>query len=156
VAHPRVAEYFEAVHERFPDAPKAANWITTEVLRGVKTHGLEAEFPVRAEQLAQLLDLIEQGAISGKQAKDVYAAVEGTDRWPKDVVAERGMRVVSDDDTLLAFCREVLAGNSKGVDQYKAGKKGTLGFFVGQVMKKTAGSADPKRVNELLRKLLEE
>jgi aspartyl-tRNA(Asn)/glutamyl-tRNA(Gln) amidotransferase subunit B len=155
VSHPRIADFFEAVMARSTDGQRAANWITTEVMRGTKTHGLGADFPVRPEQLVDLLDLLARGTISGKQAKEVYAAIEGTDRAPSEVVAERGMRVVSDENTLLEACREILAGNPKSVDQYKAGKKGTLGFFVGQVMRKTGGSADPKRVNELLVELLD-
>jgi aspartyl-tRNA(Asn)/glutamyl-tRNA(Gln) amidotransferase subunit B len=156
VSHPRVAEFFEAVLSRFAGASKAANWITTEVMRGVQTHGLDATFPVSPEQIAELLQLMEDGAISGKQAKEVYAAIEGSEQSPKQVVAERGMKVVSDAGAILEVCKQVVAKNPKSVEQYQGGKKGTLGFFVGQVMKETKGSADPKQVNELLRSLLDE
>lgn len=155
VSHPRIAEYFEEVLRRFDAPVKAANWITTEVLRGARTHGLEASFPVSPAQLAELLELVESGSISGKQAKEVYAEMEGKDTSPKDIVAARGMRVVSDTQALESACRQVLGENPKSVEQYRAGKTGTLGFFVGQVMRKTGGSADPKLVNELLRRLLE-
>lgn len=154
VSHPRVAEFFEAVLKRFPAAPKAANWITTEVMRGVKLHGLQAEFPVSPAQVAELLELVERGTISGKQAKDVYAAIEGTTTAPARIVEERGMKVVSDSSELRSICQQVLEENGKGVEQYKSGKKGTMGFFVGQVMRKTGGSAEPKVVNEILRELL--
>jgi aspartyl-tRNA(Asn)/glutamyl-tRNA(Gln) amidotransferase subunit B len=155
VSHPRIAEYFEAVLQRFDSPVKAANWITTEVLRGTRTHGLSAEFPVGPAQLAELIELVETGAISGKQAKEVYGEMEGKGTSPKDIVAQRGMRVVSDTTALDVACRQVLEENPKGVEQYKAGKTGTLGFFVGQVMKKTGGSADPKVVNELFKRLLD-
>jgi aspartyl-tRNA(Asn)/glutamyl-tRNA(Gln) amidotransferase subunit B len=155
VSHPRIAEYFESVLACGAAPQKVANWFTTEVMRGVRTRGIDAEFPVTPAQLAELLELLDAGTISGKQAKDVYAAVEGTPRSPKQVVEERGLRVVADSSALLAICREVLLENAKSVEQYRGGKTGPIGFFVGQVMKKTGGSADPKLVNELLRSLLD-
>jgi aspartyl-tRNA(Asn)/glutamyl-tRNA(Gln) amidotransferase subunit B len=154
VSHPQVSAFFEAVLALFPVAVKVANWLTTEVMRGAKVEGLSAQFSVSPAQVAELLSLVEQGAISGKQAKEVYAAIENTAQMPSQVVEARGMKVVSDDGALRAACEQVLAENAASVAQYRAGKTGTLGFFVGQVMKKTAGSADPKRVNELLRSLL--
>lgn len=155
VSHPRVAEFFESVLSAGTNAARAANWITTEVMRGVKTHGLDAVFPVSAAQVAELLKLVDEGVISGKQAKEVYAAIEGTSTLPSRVVEERGLKVVSDASELRAVCEQVLAENPKGVEQYKNGKTGTMGFFVGQVMKKTQGSANPKLVNELLKSLLD-
>ncbi len=98
--HPAVARFFEDVLSRHGDAIRVANWITTEVLRGAKIHGLEAELPLGAEQLAELLDLLAAGKISGKQAKDVYAAVEGTAKRPADVVTELGLTVVSSEAEL--------------------------------------------------------
>jgi aspartyl-tRNA(Asn)/glutamyl-tRNA(Gln) amidotransferase subunit B len=154
-SHPAVARFFEATVELFTQPVKVANWIQTEVLRGSTLHGLEAKFPVTPEQVAELLALVDKGEISGKQAKEVYAAIEGTSERPATIVEQRGMRVVSDSSALLAMCQKVLADNPKGVETYRAGKTGTLGFFVGQVMKLCQGSADPKRVSELLTQLLQ-
>ena len=153
--HPRIAEFFERVVALGAPAFKAANWVQTEVLRGSSTSGLDATFPVSPEQLAELIILIEKGDISGKQAKEVYVVLEQGDAMPSAVVEERGMTVVSDPSALEPIINEILANNPKPVEQYRSGKKGTLGFFVGQVMKATKGSADPKLVSQLLTQALD-
>ncbi len=153
-SHPRIAEFFDDVLAVFPQAQKASNWIVTEVLRGTKTHGLEAQFPVTPAQVGELLKLVESGQISGKQAKDVYLAIENTDQDPLQVVEARGMRVVSDDQALRPIVEKVIADNPAAVETYRSGKTGTLGFFVGQVMKLTKGSANPKLVSDMLTELL--
>ena len=164
--HPGIVRFFEETIARFsqsvgqpaPAAParpvKAANWILTEVLRDAKVHGLDAAFPVSPAQVADLLALVERGEISGKQAKDIFQEVLGTDKMPADVVRERGMRVVSDESALRPLCERLVAENEKQAAQYRAGKKGLLGFFVGQVMKETGGSANPKLVSELFERIL--
>jgi aspartyl-tRNA(Asn)/glutamyl-tRNA(Gln) amidotransferase subunit B len=152
--HPGVVRFFERARQAFPDPVKVANWTLTEVLRGAKLHGLEASFPVQPEQLAELLGLVEDGTISGKQAKEVYAAISDSDRSPRQVVEERGLRVISDDSTLLPICERLVAAHPAQAAEVRAGKKGVLGFFVGQVMKETGGSADPRRVSALLERLI--
>jgi aspartyl-tRNA(Asn)/glutamyl-tRNA(Gln) amidotransferase subunit B len=102
------------------------------------------------------LALVNEGKISGKQAKDVYAKVARTARSPRDVVAAEGIAVVGDRAAIEAVAREVVAANPKQLAQYKSGKTALLGYFVGQVMKATKGSADPALVNEILSKLLAE
>jgi aspartyl-tRNA(Asn)/glutamyl-tRNA(Gln) amidotransferase subunit B len=154
--HPRVCEFYEATLALFPEPVKAANFLTTEVLRSTKLHGLQASFPVSPRQLAELLALVEKGRISGKQAKEVFAAIEGTERMPGEVVEERGMRVMSDAAELEQLARSLLAANPKQVRTYRQGKKNVLGFFVGQIMKQTGGSADPKLVSRILQELLAE
>ena len=151
--HPGYARFFTAACAGFKDPVKIANWFVNEVLRGAKSHGLTATFSVTPEQVAELLGLVDAGDISGKQAKEVYAAIEGTDRSPRAVMDERGLRVVSDAGAIEAACQRVLAANPSQVASIKAGKKGVLGFLVGQVMKETKGSANPKLVNDLLEKL---
>jgi aspartyl-tRNA(Asn)/glutamyl-tRNA(Gln) amidotransferase subunit B len=152
--HPGYARFFESACAGFPHPVKVANWVVNEVLRGASTHGLKAKFSVKPEQVSELLALVESGDISGKQAKEVYAAIEGSDKSPKAVVEERGMKVVSNASELKAVCERVVAANPSQAASYRAGKKGVLGFLVGQVMKETRGSANPKLVNELLEKLL--
>jgi aspartyl-tRNA(Asn)/glutamyl-tRNA(Gln) amidotransferase subunit B len=151
--HPGYARFFAAACAGFDDPVKVANWVVNEVLRGAKSHGLEATFTVTPAQVAELLKLVESGDISGKQAKEVLSAIEGTDRSPRAVVDERGMRVVSDTGALEAACQRVIAAHPEQVASIRAGKKGVLGFLVGQVMKETKGSANPKLVNQLLEKL---
>jgi aspartyl-tRNA(Asn)/glutamyl-tRNA(Gln) amidotransferase subunit B len=155
-AHPRVAAFFEETARLAGDATKAANFIQAEVLRDARTSGLEATFPVTPAQVAELLGLVDKGTISGKQAKEVFAAIAGTDKSPGDIVRERGMAVIKDEGALLAIARAVVAANPKQAAAYRAGKTALLGFFVGQVMKETRGSASPELVNSLLVRALGE
>ncbi len=153
--HPEFAKFFETTIELKADPKKAANWIQTEVLRGAQTDGTRASFPVTPQQVAELLRMVDSGDISGKQAKEVYAAIEGTEQSPAQVAKDKNLVVQNDSGVLEPLCRKIVDANPKAVATYRAGKTGTIGFFVGQVMKETKGSADPKMVNEILRKLLD-
>jgi aspartyl-tRNA(Asn)/glutamyl-tRNA(Gln) amidotransferase subunit B len=153
--HPGVVRFFDDVKKQFPQPVKVANYLLTEVMRGAQIHGQSAEFSVSAQQVVDILTLVDTGEISGKQSKELFAALEGTTRSAREVVAERGLRVVSDNLTVEPLCRRILEQSPQQVAQYRAGKKGVFGFFVGQVMKETKGSADPKLVNTILAKLLE-
>jgi len=154
-AHPCVAAFFE---ESFAllggDASKIANFIQAEVLAGTTLRGLDASFPVAPRQVAELLRLVDDGTISGKQAKEVYAVLVGTDASPEQVVKDKGMVVLRDEAALEALCRSILDANLKQVAAYRSGKTGLLGFFVGAVMKETKGSASPDLVNAILARLL--
>jgi aspartyl-tRNA(Asn)/glutamyl-tRNA(Gln) amidotransferase subunit B len=135
-------------------AVKAANFIQSEVLRDVHPSGLTAEFPVSPGQVAELLRLVDRGTISGKQAKEVYGLMRGTSAPPASIVRERNMTVLSDEGSLTVLAQKLLADNPKQAESYRAGKANLLGFFVGQVMKQTSGSADPAVVNRVLRRVL--
>jgi aspartyl-tRNA(Asn)/glutamyl-tRNA(Gln) amidotransferase subunit B len=152
--HPRLADFFENAARLHGDAVKVANFIQTEVLGGVVTAGLEATFPVSAQQVAELLLLVDKKTISGKQAKEVYAKLVGTTKSPSSVVEESGLVQMSDPAELEAICRRIVEANPKQTASYRAGKTALLGFFVGQVMKETRGSANPALVNEILVRLL--
>ena len=155
-SHPGIAAFFDSTLAKYGHPTKVANFIQSEVLRDVKTAGLSAEIPVTAEQVAEILQLVDGGTISGKQAKDVYASVRGRSMSPTAVVAERGMNMVSDEASILALAAKLVADNPKQVAQYRAGKSNILGFFVGQLMKETRGSANPAVVNRALKQLLDE
>jgi aspartyl-tRNA(Asn)/glutamyl-tRNA(Gln) amidotransferase subunit B len=152
--HPAYVRFFEAACRVYAQPVKVANWLINEALRGAKSHGQDASFSVTAEQLGELVKLVDSGEISGKQGKDVFAAIENTDKSPRAVVDERGMRVVSDTGALTAICEKIVAANPSQAAQVRAGKKSVLGYFVGQVMKESKGSANPKLVSELLEKLI--
>lgn len=154
--HPEYVRFFEQTIGAFPHPVKAANWIQTEVLRDTKVHGLQATFPVTPGQVAELLSLVEKGEISGKQAKEVHAAIAGTPESPAKVVEARAMRVLSDESALKPLCERIVQANAKAAAEYRSGKKGLLGFFVGLAMKETKGSANPKVVSELMQKALDE
>jgi aspartyl-tRNA(Asn)/glutamyl-tRNA(Gln) amidotransferase subunit B len=153
-SHPRIAEYADEVLRERGEAALAANFVTNEVLRDVTTKGLVATFPVSARQVAELLALVDTGTISGKQAKDVYAAVKGTDTSPADHVKKSGLAQISDAAELEAVCARVVADNARQAASFRAGKTNLLGYFVGQVMKQTKGSANPAMVNAILTRLL--
>ncbi len=156
--HPRIAEFFDGVLATRPEDPvwakRAANFVMTEVLADTRTHGLQASFPATPAQISAILELVDAGTLSGKQAKELYARVRGTPDDPASVAAAAGMVQMSDTALLEELCRKILESNPKQVAAYRGGKSGTLGFFVGHVMKETKGSANPAIVNELLRKLL--
>jgi aspartyl-tRNA(Asn)/glutamyl-tRNA(Gln) amidotransferase subunit B len=154
--HPRIAALFEGTVARAADPVRAGNFIQSEVLRDVVTRGLEADIPLSAEQIADLLAFVERGTISGKQAKDVYAKFRGTARPAKDLITELGMEQVSDASVLEPVVRKVMDDNPKQVAQLRGGKTGVMGYLVGQVMKETKGSANPKLVNELIERMLRE
>src|SRR5450432_3069641 len=152
--HPGYARFFDAVCQIFNQPLKVANFVANDVLRGAKSHGLEATFTVTPAQVAELLGLVDAGEISGKQAKEVFAALEGTDKSARSIVDERGMRVVSDAGALEALCKQLIEKHPSQAASVRAGKKALIGFFMGQVMKETGGSANPKLVNDIFEKLL--
>jgi aspartyl-tRNA(Asn)/glutamyl-tRNA(Gln) amidotransferase subunit B len=154
--HPRVAAFFEEAATIHREPVAVANFVLSEVLRDVTTRGIEAEFPVTPKQVVEILKLVSQGKISGKQAKELYAKVKGTSSSPEALMAELGMAQVSDAGVIEEVCAKVVSENAKQAEQYRSGKVALFGFFVGQVMKATKGSANPQLVNETLKRLLGE
>jgi aspartyl-tRNA(Asn)/glutamyl-tRNA(Gln) amidotransferase subunit B len=152
--HPRVAAFFEEAATLHGDPIRVGNFIQAEVLREVTTRGLEARIPVSARQLAELLALVDRGTISGKQAKELYAKLAGTDRAPAALVKELGMAQVTDARAIEEACARVVQANPKQAEALRGGKSALMGFFVGQVMKETKGSANPQLVNETLKRIL--
>lgn len=150
-----LADYFEAAVKAFNQPKAVSNWIMSELLRELKDGGLEAaDCPVHPEQLGLLLEMIHENKISGKIGKSVFEEMFKTGKDPQTIVKEKGLEVVSDTGQLTALVEEVMAENPGQVEQFRAGKEKVLGFFVGQIMKKTKGQADPKAVNQLLREKL--
>ena len=146
-----LANYFEAVHKLFAKPKKISNWIMTELMREMKgEEGINIqECPVTPENLAALLILIDKGAISGKIAKTVFSEMMETGKDPKTIVKEKNLVQMSDEGDLLKIVQEILADNPEQVAQFKDGKTKVMGFFVGQLMKKTKGKANPKMANQL-------
>ena len=105
---------------------------------------------MRPAALASLIGLIEKGTISGSIAKDVFATMFATGRSADDIVAAEGLAQIGDEDAVLAIVRAVIGEHADAVAQYRAGKKQTLGFLVGQVMKRSGGKANPPLANTLL------
>ena len=150
IAEQASADFFESVANG-RDAKLAANWVTNELAGRLNKEGKSVEDnPIDAAQLGGLLDLIGEGTISGKIAKDLFEILwtEGGD--PKEIVEARGMKQVTDTGAIETAIDEVLAANPDKVEQVKA-KPTMLGWFVGQVMKATGGKANPQAVNEILK-----
>ena len=151
VAEREVADYFEAVAAG-RDAKAAANWITGDLFALLNKAGLEVgESPVTAARLGGLLDLLGDGTINGRTAKDVLLEMFESRRDAAAIVDEKGLRQVSDSSEIAALVERVVADNPDKAAQFRSGKEGLIGWFVGQVMKATQGKANPKLVNELLR-----
>jgi aspartyl-tRNA(Asn)/glutamyl-tRNA(Gln) amidotransferase subunit B len=150
-----LAAYFEAAVARYPHPKKVSNWIMAELMRELKQDDREiGQCPVGPAALADLLHLIDQGAISGKIAKSVFEEMYATGKAPGVLVEEKGLKQVSDQGAVARVVDEVLEAHSQEVKEYRAGKEKLFGFFVGQVMKRTQGKANPKLVNDLLRERL--
>ncbi len=113
------------------------------------------EFPIKAENLARMIDLINEGTISTKIAKDVFEEMLNSGQTPDSIVEKKGLRQVSDESEIDKVVQEVLQSNPDEVQRYIGGKDKVFGFFVGEVMKKTRGKANPKILNDLLRQKLE-
>lgn len=150
VAERATADFFEAV-ARGRDAKVAANWVINELAGRLNREGRGiTSAPITPAQLGAILDLVAEGTISGKIAKDLFDIVwtEGGD--PRRIVEERGLKQVTDVAAIERIVEEVIAANPDKVQQAKT-KPTVLGWFVGQVMKASAGKANPKAVNELLK-----
>jgi len=155
-SHPGIARFFAEAIAQQADPTRVANFIMSELMRDLSTDGLEAKFAISPAQVAGLLKLVDAGTISGKQAKDVYGAMAGTELSAEQIVRDRGMAQVSDASAIEEVCARVIAASPKQAAQYRSGKTGLMGYFVGQVMKETRGSANPQMVNDVLARLLKE
>ncbi|MFB3147050.1 MAG: Asp-tRNA(Asn)/Glu-tRNA(Gln) amidotransferase GatCAB subunit B, partial [Thermodesulfobacteriota bacterium] len=129
-----------------------SNWIMTEVLRELKGEEDIKSFPISPEKLGELLILIDDGTISGKIAKDVFQNMFTSGKSANQIVEEKGMKQISDQSEIENIVSRILADHPDEISRYKAGDQKLMGFFVGQVMKETKGKANPKIVNEILRK----
>jgi aspartyl-tRNA(Asn)/glutamyl-tRNA(Gln) amidotransferase subunit B len=158
-AERELSDYFDAalaLHGQ-AEAKVVCNWITGELLRLLNASGTPiAECPVRPAELAELLGLLDSGAISGRAAKQVLDKSFAEGLSPAAIVERDGYRQVSDHGAIAALVREVVARNPAQLEQLLAGKDKVRGFFVGQVMRESKGQANPQVVNEALEQILAE
>jgi aspartyl-tRNA(Asn)/glutamyl-tRNA(Gln) amidotransferase subunit B len=151
---PRAAYYETVAKGRDPKI--AANWVINELLGILNKNGKTiSDSPISAEQLSELIGLIADDTISGKIAKDVFAEMYKSGKNANIIVEEKGLKQVTDTGAIEAIIDEVIAENPDNVAKYKGGKDQLFGFFVGQVMKKTQGKANPAAVNKLLKSKLD-
>ncbi|HEY0406916.1 MAG TPA: Asp-tRNA(Asn)/Glu-tRNA(Gln) amidotransferase subunit GatB [Pyrinomonadaceae bacterium] len=150
-----LADYYEAAARASGNPRATANWIRTELLRELEAAGIAAsECPIPPAELGALVRLIDEGSISGKQAKDVLVEMFASGKTAASIVEERGIAQVSDTAAIDPIIDEVIAANPQQLAQYRAGKETLFGFFVGQTLKASKGKANPKVVNERLREKL--
>jgi aspartyl-tRNA(Asn)/glutamyl-tRNA(Gln) amidotransferase subunit B len=150
-----LANYYEACLQVYAKPKIVSNWIMSELLRELKRDEREIEeCPVPAQNLVQMLKLIDEGLISGKIAKSVFEEMYRTGKKAEEIVKEKGWVQVTDTSAIEKTIEEILAKNPKEIEEYRKGKEKLFGFFVGQVMKATQGKANPQLVNELLKKKL--
>jgi aspartyl-tRNA(Asn)/glutamyl-tRNA(Gln) amidotransferase subunit B len=143
-----LADFFEQVCTDYDNPKKVSNFITTELLREYAPEQIN-DCPVSAPQLAALLQMVEKNTISGKIAKTVFADMLQSGDDPGEIVKEKGLVQMSDEGELVAIVREIIAANPEQVQQFREGKTKVMGFFVGQLMQKTKGKANPQLANKL-------
>jgi aspartyl-tRNA(Asn)/glutamyl-tRNA(Gln) amidotransferase subunit B len=154
VAEQASALFFERV-AKGRDPKVAANWVTGDLFAALNRLGTRIEqSPVSPGQLGGLIDLIADGTVSGRLAKDVFAEMVATGADPAAIVESKSLRQVTDEGAIAAAIDAVLATQAEKVAEYRAGRDKLYGFFVGQVMRATQGKANPALVNELLGKKL--
>ena len=150
------ADQFEAAAKAAKNPKRVANLVQGELMGRLKAKGLEIEqSPISMKGVALSADLVESGAISGKMLKDLYDLCFGRNLDFGEVYESEKPEQITDSSAIEKIIDEIIAANPKQVEQYRAGKKTVIGFFVGQVMKASKGQANPKMVNELLEKKLE-
>jgi aspartyl-tRNA(Asn)/glutamyl-tRNA(Gln) amidotransferase subunit B len=154
VAEQAVADFYETVAAG-RDARLAANWVIGDLFAALNRTGRGiADSPVSAAALGRLLDLIGDGTINGRIAKDVFEAMVDTGAEAGEIVEQRGLRQVTDSGAIDAAVAQVLASHADKLAEYRAGKDKLFGFFVGQVIKAMGGKGNPALVNEALRRHL--
>jgi len=151
-----LSDYFETAVEAYAGDPKRlSNWMMNDVLRMIHERGLTAgELRLTPDRLAAILRLVDSGAINISTGKALLEKVQETGRAPQEIVDGEGLAQVSDLNLIRQICQDVLAENPEQAANYKSGKTTLIGWFVGQAMRKSGGTADPQRVRALFEELL--
>ena len=150
-----LADYYETVTSVTKDYKSASNWIISEVLAVVNEKKIDIlDFPITPVNLGKLINLINDGTISGKIAKEVFNFMLIDNSDPELIVKEKNLIQISDTGEIELIIKKIIDTNPDQVQEYRSGKEKVFGFFVGQVMKQTKGKANPKLVNEILKKKL--
>ena len=151
-----LTDLFESCIELGAAAKEVSNWIMGDIMRLLKEKEMEAsDIHFSPANLVKMIQMIESGAINRKVAKKVFEAIFDEDVDPEVYVEENGLKTVNDEGALRKVIEEIVANNPKSVEDYKAGKKKAMGFFVGQTMRAMKGKADPAMVNQILKEMLD-
>jgi aspartyl-tRNA(Asn)/glutamyl-tRNA(Gln) amidotransferase subunit B len=150
-----LAKYYEEVVFVTDEYKIASNWVTGDVLAVLNDKKIDiSDFPVSPLNLGRLINLIKKETISGKIAKEIFPIMLENDSDPEQIVKEKNLVQISDASEIETIIKRIVEANSNQVEEYRSGKEKVFGFFVGQVMKESKGKANPKLVNEILRKML--
>ncbi len=150
-----VAEFFEETVRLYPQAKTVSNWVMRSVLGITSESGRElSDLPLTPAHLAALLELLEQGKVTAASAREIFQEMAVSGLQPADIMRERGLEAVSDSGEIEALVREVLDANPSQLEKYRAGDEKLFNFFVGQVMRRSQGKANPKMVRDVLTRLL--
>ena len=150
-----LANYYEEVVKLCAKPKVASNWIMGDVMKFLNEDKLDIrQCPIKAQSLADMIRLIEEGAISGKMAKEIVEDMYKTGKSPQIIIKEKGLVQITDEGELVKTITSIIEANPGQLKDYRGGKEKLFGFFVGQVMKATQGKANPQLVNELLKKML--
>ncbi len=150
-----LADYYEQVITVTDEYKIASNWIIGDVLAVINDKKIEiSEFPVTPLNLGKLINLIKDGTISGKIAKEIFPIMLENNSDPEQIVKEKNLVQISDSSEIEAIIKKIVDANLNQVAEYHSGKEKVFGFFVGQVMKESKGKANPKLVNDILKKML--
>ncbi|MGX8834096.1 Asp-tRNA(Asn)/Glu-tRNA(Gln) amidotransferase subunit GatB [Amedibacillus sp. YH-ame6] len=154
VANRELSDFFDEVVKFTDNYKKAANWVIVEVVAALNKDNIKiVDNPCKAQHLANMINMVDKGEISGKQAKEVFEEImKGKD--PKTVVEEKGMKQMSDSSQLLDIITSVLDSNPQSIEDFKNGKDRAVGFLVGQVMKASKGQANPAMTNKMIQEEL--
>ena len=151
-----IADLYEKVSSLGVSPQSACNWIKGEVLMHINERNTDvAGLGIKAEDLAKIIEMTDNGKISGLSAKEVLKENIDAGKTPEDIVREKGLEQVSDEGALNEVIENVISGNERSANDFKNGKANALSFLVGQVMKVTKGKANPKLAGEMLKKRLE-
>ncbi len=149
-----LSDYFEQCLKTYSKPKQLSNWITTELLRELNSDEDIKEFPVKPAMLSELLLLADEGIINRKIAKEIFPEMISTRSTAKDIISRKGIEQISDSSEIEELVKEIIDANPDEVNRLKAGDEKLMGFFVGQVMKATKGKANPKLVNDTIKKLI--
>lgn len=147
-----LADYYEKVITITDDYKSASNWVMGDVLKVINEVKIDIkEFPISADNMGELINLINNNTISGKIAKEIFPEMLKENKKPLDIVKSKNLIQITDSDALSTVIDEVLSKYPNEVEEFFSGKEKVFGFFIGKIMQETKGKANPKIVNELLR-----
>ena len=149
-----LSEYFEQCLKTYGSPKQLSNWITTELLRELDNDEDIKDFPVTPEMLSELLKLADDGVINRKIAKEIFPEMISSGATAAEIIKAKGIEQISDSSEIEEIVKGIIEAHPGEVERYKAGDEKLMGFFVGQVMKETKGKANPKLVNETIKKLI--